>query len=278
MNLQGHFFYHPTTLKHLLKDSSQGLRELSYFFFDFDELYTPALKASQCIKQTTPLQSLSISKLLQMNSQLSKRQRQQKWEWLTITKCDQSEEFVFDTTLQFIPEKLRIRIDSTWEWDLKITTDSPSQPSKYFKSSSPKILVGFSINNLESKRRKNKADNIMKTYCVNERVYLHFKTKFPFFEFHDLLGRHIAEKNIWFDLTFKTHAQRVTQAIDIIDWYHLQLKDTEEFKDEQQSNALLKQNDTQGTRSFFIWKPRIKILQTPTSTSRSKIIETQMAR
>ena len=208
-------------------DPPQSPREPSYSPSDSDKEYTPATPTPHHTKPTTPLQDFSTSKLLQTNSKLSKKQRQQKREWLSTTKQDQPTDFVPGTTLRFVPEKVRIRIDPTRGWDLKVTTDGPPQPPKYSEPSPPEVLVGFSTDNLEPKRRKNKAGDITETYCANEGVYLRPKSKFPFFEFHDSLGRHIAEENVRFDLAFKTHAQRVAQAVDIIDKYRLQLEDAE---------------------------------------------------
>ena len=105
-----------------------------------------------------------------------------------------------------------------------MTTNDSSQSLKYSEFFSSKVLVEFFTDNLKFKKRKNKTDNITKTYCVNESVYLCFKLKFLFFEFHNSLDCHIVKENVRFNLTFKTHTQQVMQTIDIIDKYQLQLE------------------------------------------------------
>ena len=208
-------------------DSSQSSRESFYFSSDSDKKYTSTTSTSHHIKSITSLQDFSMSKLLQTNSKLSKKQKQQKWKWLFITKQNQSTNFVFDIILHFVLEKIRIRINSTREWDLKMTTNNSLQSLKYSELFSSEVLVEFFTDNLKFKRRKNKTDDITEMYCVNENVYFHSKSKFLFFEFYDSLDCHIAEENVKFNLTFKTHTQQVTQMIDIIDKYWLQLENTE---------------------------------------------------
>ena len=94
-----------------------------------------------------------------------------------------------------------------------------SQSLKDFELFSLEVLVEFFINNFKLKRRKNKTDDITEMYYVIESVYLCFKLKFLFFEFHNSLDCHIVKENIRFNLIFKTHTQQVTQTIDIIDEY-----------------------------------------------------------
>ena len=103
-------------------------------------------------------------------------------------------------------------------------TDNSSQLFKYSELFSLKVLVEFFINNFKFKRKKNKTDDITETYCVNESVYLHSKLKFLFFKFHNFLDCHIVKENVKFNLIFKTHTQQMTQIVDIIDKYQLQLK------------------------------------------------------
>ena len=88
-----------------------------------------------------------------------------------------------------------------------MTINDSFQSFKYSELFSLEVLIEFFINNLELKRRKNKTDNITETYCINESVYLHSKSKFSFFEFHNSLDHHIVKENVRFDLTFKTHTQ-----------------------------------------------------------------------
>ena len=94
-----------------------------------------------------------------------------------------------------------------------------SQSLKYSEFFSSEVLVEFFIDNFKFKRRRNKTDDITEMYCVNESVYLYFKLKFSFFEFHDSLDHHIVKENVRFNLIFKIHTQQVTQVIDIIDKY-----------------------------------------------------------
>ena len=98
-------------------------------------------------------------------------------------------------------------------------TNNSSQSFKYFEFSSSEVLIEFFIDNLKFKKRKNKTDDITKMYYINKSVYLCFKLKFLFFEFHDFLDCHIAEENVKFNLIFKIHTQQVTQIINIINKY-----------------------------------------------------------